>query len=61
MHHPDSLIDLFRPVLWLVMASFLIGFAGVLAMAGSGAIDDSAQQVELAAALQAVDQTPQDS
>ena len=61
MHHPDSLLDLFKPVLWLVMASFLIGLVGVLALAGPGAISGAADRIELAAAVQATEQVPQDS
>ncbi|HYD43882.1 MAG TPA: hypothetical protein VEA79_01310 [Phenylobacterium sp.] len=61
MSRPDPLFDLFKPVLWLVVASFLVGFAGVLALAGPGAIGSPAEATELAAALQAADQGPQDS
>lgn len=61
MAHPDSLLNLFKPALWLVVASFLVGFAGVLALAGPGAISAPAGGAELAAALDAAAHGPQDS
>lgn len=61
MAHPDSLFDLFKPVLWLVLASFLVGVAGVLALAGSGALEPSGGRAELAGAMAAADHARQDS
>ncbi|MCC7267113.1 MAG: hypothetical protein IT546_07200 [Caulobacteraceae bacterium] len=51
MAHPDSLFDLFKPALWLVLASFLVGFAGMLALAGPPTMTASAERAELAAAM----------
>jgi hypothetical protein len=61
MAHRDSLLGLFKPVLWLVAASFLVGFAGVLAVAGPSSWSSSAGQAELASAMAVIEQAPQDS
>lgn len=53
MAHPDSLFALIKPMLLIGLMTFVLGFAGVLAMAWPGA-DSPSAQTELAAAMQIV-------
>lgn len=62
MAHPDSLIDLFKPVFALGALAFLIGFLAVFTAVGSDlAGGGSPASTELAAAMNALDPAIRDS
>lgn len=52
MDHPDSPFDLIKPILLIGLMTFVLGFAGVLALAWPGSTDSVSAPTELAAAME---------
>lgn len=52
MDRPDSVFDLIKPALMIGLMAFILGFAGLLALAWPGAGDPASAQTELAAAME---------